>query len=254
MSGFMARETTAAAGGGRIDGWHIISLFIGSPAKLDCIQRLVIRPDLANVSHSSSEPLWLYVIRAWPRTAFSSPLTPVPPLAASRPPSASTRCQVKSQQRVSWLVWRVHLSLCLILSLRQRLSLSPAPRSTLCFVCLNATLKFPQDKSPSVLLKSESIVYSVVGRNRTEPLMCHCCWKQRDECLYKKKNVLFAFCNPACQFLSGMFIVSWLELQTQQQQLKEGVNHDFQSGFGGWNWTMLWHNVLVHSHQLCITL
>lgn len=36
------------------------------PAKLDCIQRLVIRPDLANVSHSSPEPRQLFVIRARP--------------------------------------------------------------------------------------------------------------------------------------------------------------------------------------------
>lgn len=74
------------------------------------------------------------------------------------------------------------------------------------------------------------------------------------------KLFLFAFCNPTCQFLSGMFIVSWLELQ--KQQLKEGVNHSFQSGWGskfhkvvlGWNGAMLWHNAPVHSHTLWTAL
>ena len=64
------------------------------------------------------------------------------------------------------------------------------------------------------------------------------------------------FVTQHARFLSGMFIVSWLELQ--KQQLKEGVNHSFQSGwvqrftkwFGGWNGAMLWHNALVHSHEL----
>lgn len=63
-SGFMARETAA----GRRSNWwvtHNQPPYRG-PAKLDCIQRLVIRPDLANVSHSSPEPRQLFVIRAWP--------------------------------------------------------------------------------------------------------------------------------------------------------------------------------------------
>lgn len=37
------------------------------------------------------------------------------------------------------------------------------------------------------------------------------------------------FVTQHARFLSGMFIVSWLELQ--KQQLKEGVNHSFQSGW-----------------------
>lgn len=41
-----------------------------SPAKLDCIQSLVVRPDLANVSHSSPEPRQLCVISAWPGLPF----------------------------------------------------------------------------------------------------------------------------------------------------------------------------------------
>lgn len=55
------------------------------PAKLDCIQRLVIRPDLANVSHSSPEPRQLSVIRAWPGLPFppSDCYTSAPPSTAS---------------------------------------------------------------------------------------------------------------------------------------------------------------------------
>lgn len=46
------------------------------------------------------------------------------------------------------------------------------------------------------------------------------------------------FVTQHASFLSEMFIVSWLELQ--KQQLKEGVNHSFQSGwvqsFREWFW------------------
>ena len=62
---------------------------------------------------------------------------------------------------------------------------------------------------------------------------CHCCWKQLNESC----KLFFAFVIQHVSYLflfflfylSGMFIVSWLELQ--KQQLKEGVNHSFQSGW-----------------------
>lgn len=41
------------------------------------------------------------------------------------------------------------------------------------------------------------------------------------------KLLLFVFCNPTCQFVSELFIASWLE--TQKQQHREGVNHSFQN-------------------------
>ncbi|CAB1429889.1 unnamed protein product [Pleuronectes platessa] len=69
-----------------------------TPAKLDCIQRLVIRPDLANVSHSSPEPRQLCVIRAWsgPLLSFPSdchPSNPSPPPPSPYSVGILTLCQ-----------------------------------------------------------------------------------------------------------------------------------------------------------------
>ena len=143
-----------------------------SAAKLDCIQRLVIRPDLANVSHSSPEPRQLCVIRA----GSGLPLLPLRlPSLQTLPSAAFPRfCRyldiVSGEEATKGLLTR---------------SLGPPPfppHSQVLFqppaslgdALLNATPKFPQDKSLNALLKPGPIVDTNVGRNRSRPL-CDCC-------------------------------------------------------------------------------
>lgn len=117
MSGFMARET--AAGGGRIDGWHIISLLIAAPQNWIASRglwsvRIWLMSPTPLLSPDSS-------LLSGPGLGFLSfPLTAIPP---PRHPSIHcllhavcilTLCQVKRQLRVCWPGLSIHLSSCLI--------------------------------------------------------------------------------------------------------------------------------------------
>lgn len=114
-----------------------------SPAKLDCIQRLVIRPDLANVSHSCPEPRQLSVIRVWPALAFLSPdcYSSSPPSSASSMLPVSWQCQVKRKLRVCWPALSVHLYCCLIFTLQHYFSFLLSASSSPSNVYLNITLE-----------------------------------------------------------------------------------------------------------------
>lgn len=141
--------------GGRRSNWWVTHNQppYRSPAKLDCIQRLVIRPDLANVSHSSPEPRQLSVIRAWPGLPFLLPLSSTPPSTSSAVPSVSW-------QRGRWrFVDQVHLSF-------------PPP-----FALASSTIpsKLSTTKSANVLLKSLPTVSILPSGRELNPLTCLCC-------------------------------------------------------------------------------
>lgn len=126
MSGFTARET--AAGGRRIDGWHIISLLIAAP------QNWIASRGLWSVRIWLMSPTPLLSPDSSPLSRpglgfLSFPLTAIPPaLHLHRCLYAGcilTLWQVKWQLKVCWPGLSVHL-----------------------------TLQYDSDKSPNILLKS----------------------------------------------------------------------------------------------------
>lgn len=198
----MAGET--AAGGGRIDGWHIISLLIAAPQNwiasrgLWSVRIWLMSPTPLLSSDSSllSGPGLGFL--SFPLTAIPPPLYPLPP------PRCLYLDSVSGEEATKGLLTR---------SIRPPLFL-PRSRTPVLFWPLSVFLYlFPQFLLKCCIKVKENLTSNVSLLLKTT----------------KWVSKLFLFDNQICQFLSGMFIISWLELQ--KQQLKEGVNHSFQSGF-----------------------
>lgn len=165
MSGFMAGET--AAGGGRIDGWHIISLLIAAP------QNWIASRGLWSVRIWLMSPTPLLSPDSSPLSGpgpgfLSLPLTAIPPPLHPQPPPCCLHLDsVSGEEATKGFVDQVCPSTFL-------------PASFFALQCyfspsLCASPLFQQAKSPNVPLRPVWIVYSNVSRNRAEPLICQWC-------------------------------------------------------------------------------
>lgn len=226
----MAGET--AAGGGRIDGWHIISLLIAAPQNwiasrgLWSVRIWLMSPTPLLSSDSSllSGPGLGFL--SFPLTAIPPPLYPLPP------PRCLYLDSVSGEEATKGLLTR---------SVRPPLFL-PRSRSPVLLWPLSVFLYlFPQFLLKCCMKVKENLSSNVSLQLKTT----------------KWVSKLFLFGNQICHvFVRDVyyFVTGVTKAATQgrsESQLPEWFCSRFYKVVLGWNGAMLWHNALVHSHKLC---